>query len=36
MLGIAINTVEPAGQPSFSLQLHANEANGSVQGKMTH
>ena len=36
MLGIAINTVEPADQPLFPLQLHANEANGSVQGKMTH
>ena len=31
---IAANIVEPAGKAC--LQLHANEANGPMQWKMTH
>ena len=33
---IPVITVEPADKISFRLQLHANEAKGSIQWEITH
>ena len=33
---LALIIVEPAGKIFFRLQLHEDEANGSIQWKMTH